>query len=460
MRSRLFRFAACGLVLLSSGAFAAGLLDAYRAARQHDPAFQAARFERDAGQYAIDIGLAGLLPTVSITGSYAKNTGERESTLVDVTQDLDYYDKQAALTLRQPLFNFESYVRYRQGGVQAAYSNAVFDRKEAELASKVSTAYFEALLALERLTLSEAEIVAYGAQRELAERRRYGGEGTITEIAEAESRLEFARAGRAEALDRVAVTRRVLEGITGTPMNDLWVLRPDFIPTGIVPGRLDEWLALAQEHNPEIRARRKLVELAGLEVDRARAGHLPQLDLVARALKAENETISTLNQKSSITTVGVQINIPLFAGGRVNALTGQAIANRGRSMAELDLATNDAMVEVKRQFLAVETGVGRVAAYRKGVDASVVAVEGTKRGMRAGIRTNTDVLDAERQMFFAKRDLAQARFEFLASTLLLKTAAGVLSEKDFAEIEALLVPQYEGGRSTPVSVKRSGGPSS
>ena len=119
MRNCLLGLSACSLALVSSGACAAGLLDAYQAARQNDPAFQAARFERDAGQYAIDIGLAGLLPTVSITGSYAKNTGERESTLVDVTQDLDYYDKQAALTLRQPLFNYESYVRYRQGGVQA-----------------------------------------------------------------------------------------------------------------------------------------------------------------------------------------------------------------------------------------------------------------------------------------------------------------------------------------------------
>jgi len=77
--------------------------------------------------------------------------------------------------------------------------------------------------------------------------------------------------------------------------------------------------------------------------------------------------------------------------------------------------------------------------------------------MRAGIRTNTDVLDAERQMFFAKRDLAQARYEFLASTLLLKTAAGVLSEKDVAEIEALLVPQYDGGQATPVLAKGAGG---
>ena len=117
---------------------------------------------------------------------------------------------------------------------------------------------------------------------------------------------------------------------------------------------------------------------------------------------------------------------------------------------------NEVMVEVKRQFLAVETGIGRVAAFRKAVDASIVAAEGTRRGMRAGIRTNTDVLDAERQMFFAKRDLAQARYEFLASTLLLKTAAGVLSEKDVAEIEALLVPQHDGGQAAPVLAKGSG----
>jgi protease secretion system outer membrane protein len=138
-----------------------------------------------------------------------------------------------------------------------------------------------------------------------------GGEGTITEIAEAESRLEFARAGRAEALDRVAVTMRKLEGMTGTPMRDLWVLRPDFVPTGVRPGQLEEWSALAQDNNPEIRAQRKAYEMASLEVNR-RAGHLPQLDLVARATRSENETISTLNQKTSVTAVGVQLNFPLL----------------------------------------------------------------------------------------------------------------------------------------------------
>lgn len=443
MGYRAARLAGGVLALVSSQVFAAGLLDAYQAARQNDPTFRAARYERDAGQYAIDIGRAGLLPTLAITGAYSKNKGERElpSAGRTFTDALDYKDATTALVLRQPLFNYDSFVRYQQGDVQAAYSDAVFDRKEAELALKVSGAYLDTLSAMDRLALADAEITAYRAQRELAERRRKGGEGTLTDVADAESRLQLARAGRADAFDRVALALRKLEGMTGKPMRPLWILRSDFMPTGVPPGRLDEWSALAQDRNPEIRTRRKAYELASLEVDRNRAGHLPQLDLVARRTRADSETLSTLNQKSSIDSLGLQLSIPLFAGGRVSALTDQAVANRERALAELEAATDEALVELTRQFLAVETGATKVIAYQQAVDAGVVAVEGAKRGMLAGIRTNSDVLEAERLMFAAKRDLFQARYEVLVGTLQLKAAAGVLSEKDVAEIASLLLPQ-------------------
>ncbi|HQO29781.1 MAG TPA: TolC family protein, partial [Accumulibacter sp.] len=196
-------FAAVLLAAFSTTSAAVGLLDAYQAARQNDPAFRAARYERDAGLYAIDLGRSGLLPVVAITGSWSTNRGERryiQGPSLNTTQDLDYRDRSLALTLRQPLFNYDSIVRYRQGFVQAAYSNAVFDKKEAEMAMRLTTAYFEALLAMEKLALSEAEVTAYNEQRQLAERRRQAGEGTITEIAEAESRLQLARAGLADAL--------------------------------------------------------------------------------------------------------------------------------------------------------------------------------------------------------------------------------------------------------------------
>ncbi len=428
------------LALWSSGVLASGLLDAYQAARQNDPTFRAARYERDAGQYAIDLGRAGLLPAVASTGADTKSKGERESTRSSLTQVLDYRDQVAAITLRQPLFNYDSFVRYQQGGVQAAFSDAVFDRKEAELAVKLSSAYFEVLFSMERLALTDAEISAYKAQRELAERRRKGGEGTVTEVAEAESRLQLARAGRADAVDRLSVATLRLESMTAKPMAPLWLLRPDFSPGGVQTGSIEEWSAVAQENSAEIRSRRKSLEFASLDVDRNRAGHYPQLDLVARSSRAENETISTLNQKDTVNAVGVQLNIPIFSGGRVNALTDQAVANRERARAELDAAVNDVLIEVKRQFMAVETGGSKIAANEKAVDASVVAVEGTMRGMKAGIRTNTDVLDAERLMFVAKRDLAQSRYDYLVSVLQLKAAAGVLAEKDVADIATLLLP--------------------
>ncbi len=200
------------------------------------------------------------------------------------------------------------------------------------------------------------------------------------------------------------------------------------------------WSALAEESSPEIRARRKSFEFASLEVDRNRAGHYPQLDFVARSSRTQGESLSTVDQKNVINSVGVQLNVPLFAGGRVDALTGQAVANRARAQAELDAAVNEVLIEVRKQFMAVETGAGKIAAYQKAVDASVVAVEGTLRGMRGGIRSNVDVLNAERVMFVARRDLAQARYEYLLSLLQLRAAAGVLSEKDLQEVASLLLP--------------------
>ncbi|MDS4016146.1 MAG: TolC family protein, partial [Candidatus Accumulibacter sp.] len=253
MRCSLQALAAATLVLSSTGVLAGGLLDAYLAARANDPTFRAARYEREAGQQAIAIGRSSLLPVVAISASYSKNRGERQST-TSTPDDLDYADKQAALTLRQPLFNYEAFVRKQQGGVQAAYSDAVFDRKEGEMTVKLAAAYFEALFSGERLTLAEAEITAYEAQRELAQRRRKGGEGTVTEVAEAESRMQLARAGRADAADRLLVATHALAVMTGKPSGRLWVLRPDFVAPALQPAGIEEWLALAENNSPELRA--------------------------------------------------------------------------------------------------------------------------------------------------------------------------------------------------------------
>ena len=433
-------FAASLTLLAGHSAMAAGLLDAYLAAQRNDPTLRAARFEREAGQLARPIARAGLLPNVSLSSSRSTNSGDRSLAPGLPRQPLDYRSAQDVLSLRQPLFNYESYVRYQQGGVQAEYSDAVFNRKEGELAVRLALAYFDLLLVGEKLAFSDAEVVSLTDQVKLAQRRNTAGEGTLTEIAESGARLAIAEASRADALDQMAVARRALEDMTGQPVAELWVLKKSFVPVSVVPDNVDDWIAQALDKSPEIIAQRKLLDSATLDVDRNRAGHMPRVDFVASLSKTDSESLNTLNQRASVRSLGVQLTVPLFAGFGVTAQTEQAVANRERAAAELDATTGKVQLEVRRWFLAARTGITKVQAYTRAVDASMVAVEGSRRGMSAGIRTNTDVLDAQRTLYSALRDRAQARYEFLTSTLRLKAAAGTLTNQDIAGTDLLLEP--------------------
>jgi protease secretion system outer membrane protein len=297
------------------------------------------------------------------------------------------------------------------------------------------------LLAAEKLGFAEAEVTAFSDQRKSAQRRNAAGEGTITEIAETDARLSIAEANRADAMDQMAVAKRALEEITGKPAGDVRILKSNFAPAGIQSTNLEEWLATALEKSPEIIAQRKLLEAARLEVDRTRALHLPRLDFVASYSKTESDTLNTLNQQASIRSAGVQLTIPLFAGLGVMAQIRQAEASRERTVAELDAAASKVQLEVRRWYMSARTGITKANAYDRAVTSGTVTVDGTKRGMAAGVRTNTEVLDAQRLLFSILRDRAQARYEFLTSMLKLKAAAGVLSEKDISEIDAQLEPQ-------------------
>lgn len=426
------------LLLCSFQAGATGLLDAYRAATLHDPLLRAARYERDAGLEAPAISRAALLPNFSLFSSRSSNTGDRSFSNSVPSQSLDYRSSQDVLSLRQPLLNYEGYRRYQQGGVQVAFSEAQYRKKQTEMLLRVATAYFDVLLASEKLALAEAEIAAFGDQRTAAQRRSKAGEGTLIEIAETDARLAIAEANRADAADQVIVAQRTLEEMTGKPVGNVRRLKNDFVHPAIQPASLEEWLATAFEQNAEIIAQRRVWESSQLEVDRVRAQHIPRLDFVASYSKTENDSLNTLNQQANILSAGVQLTIPLFAGFGVIAQTRQANANRERAMAEVDAIVSRVQIEVRRWFMAVRTGAIKTSAYDRAVTAGTVSVDGTKRGMAAGVRTNTEVLDAQRLLFSVQRDRAQARYDLLTNVLKLKSAAGVLSEKDIAEIDAQL----------------------
>ena len=407
-----------------AGAFSA----AFDAALANDAEYRASRFELQGREQAVPIARAGLLPTVTATYSESRVRGEREQLTAlgqEFSQRLDYRTPYGALQFRTPLVNFEALRRYEASQAQVDGARARFGVRGQELLDRLGTAYVQRLFGEELVALAQAQVKAFQLQSDAAARRFRGGEGTRTDVAEAAAALALARAQLIEAMDARDVSQRTLARITGLASPPLRGLAEDTRPLPMPYDDVDDWIEAGDARNPNVQSRRHLLEEARLEVQRSQAGHLPRLDLVANALNSQNESISTLNQDLRQYSVGIQLNIPIFAGGSVEARVAQAQAEASRVEAQLEADRLALAVDIRRQRQFTQTGLAKIEAYKDAIAASLVALEGNQRGLAAGVRTTVDVNEATRRLFLSRRDFAQARYEVLLARLRLQTLAGL-----------------------------------
>jgi protease secretion system outer membrane protein len=423
---------------------ALGLLDAYDLALRNDPTFQAAIQEREAGEENRIIGRAGLLPNLSWSYNNSRNASEvtQSTALGNVTTDRDYRSYASTLTLQQPLLDYEAYARYRQGAAQALFADERFRGKSQELAVRVLSAYSQALLAQERIELSRAQKRAYAERLQLNERLLKGGEGTRTDLLETQARLSLAQAEEIESLDTQDAALRELEAIVGEPLQieELAPLTRQFNIPPLEPNRFETWRDLAMANNPELKSQHHALDAAEYEVERKRAGHMPKVSLYASSRQTSSDSESSYNQKYDTNSVGIQVSLPLFAGGSVSASTRQAANQLSQAQYELDAQTARTLIELRKQFNLNTSGAAKVRAYEMAVSSATALVTATKKSVTGGERVNLDVLDAEQQLFTARRDLADARHAYLLARIQLKYFAGLLNEQDLRALARYFQP--------------------
>ena len=337
------------------------------------------------------------------------------------------------MQLRQALFNLDAYARYKQGKAQAVLSEQIFSIRTQDLLLRLIGAYFDVLFADEQVALVQSQRDAFAEQRTVNERLLKHGEGTRTDVLEVQARFELAEAQLIEAKDNQDTARLTLAGIIGGEPGKLSSMNDGFRMQSLQPSNVEAWRSLALRSNPELLAQTTAIEVAKQEINKARAGHAPRLDFVASYSKTASETINTLNQDATIRGVGVQLNIPLYAGGAVNAATRQSVANLEKVKADLQAKTDKALIEVNKQFSAVQSGILRVNALNRAVEAGNLLVKATEQSIKGGVRINLDLLNAQQQVYSSKRDLAQARYGYLLASLRLRAAAGTLSAEDVAQ---------------------------
>jgi protease secretion system outer membrane protein len=425
---------ACGLLLApAEQASAIGLMQAYNAALINDPTYRSAISENQAGKEYKAIGRSGLLPTLQY--SYATSQNKAETTAPnflgkETTSNSEYRSITNNVSLRQTLFNLDAYARYKQGIAQTKYSDAQFSGRSMDLMIRLVSSYADAKYAEDQLGLISAQRDSYLEQKRVNDRMFEKGEGTRTDMLETQARLDVAEAQVIEYTDNLMNARNTLAGMTGSDVTQLDGLGADFKVMSVTPNIFEEWKVIAEANNSELAAARYSLEAAQQEITKSRAGHAPRLDLNAGYNRGISDSYTTQKQDIAVRNIGIQLVIPLYSGGYVDAVSKQAVANRDRARSDLDATTNKVMIELRKQFNSVNSSIAKMIALQKSVDSATLLVEATKQSVKGGVRINLDVLNAQQQLVASKRDLALARYTYLTSFLRLRIAAGVVNVDD------------------------------
>ncbi len=433
--------AATALAMASTLAQAQSLQDLYDAARSYDATYLAARSQAEAAQSRLAQSGALRLPTANL---YAATT-RSGSDAPKLSENIYGTVNQVALSARQPLYNRANSETISQA--EKAYEIATSDLETAEqdLIVRLSQAYFDVLAAQDNLSTTRANQTAITEQLASAKRNFEVGTATITDTREAQARFDLTSAQEIAAQNDLSTKRAALDTLVG---RSGIAPRPLAVPVAIPPltrPSVDDWLSGADADSPNIRKARLAYDIAQLETEKARAGHLPTLDLVGSVSSNHNDGVSgvgtgtgTLPGLYKNASIGLQLNLPVFSGFAVQNRVKETLDLAEKSRNDLDGARRGVALGTRQAFLGVQSGIALVKALEAAESSSQLALEATQLGYKVGVRVTLDVLNAQTQLFTTQRDLAKARYDLVLGSLKLRQAAGQLKPEDVTAVNQLL----------------------
>lgn len=420
------------------------LVDIYQLAVERDPTWSAARNANLAAQEKLEQGKALYRPTVT----FSSNASRTESDIRYLSgnnpfrtggpQSFDTFGY--GINVNQPILRMQNYLQYQQSKVQVSQADKQLILAQQNLILRTSQAYFDVLLAQDKIDLINAQKAAINRQLEQAKANFELGNATITDVNEAQARYDLTTAQEIAALNEFEVKKRTVQSVIGEMPKKLAPARSDLKTTLPEPNNMDKWVELAMQSNLNLSIQQQNLELATQEVDKQNAGHYPTLDAVGSYTDTRaSGGINGFGTDLQSGVIGLQLAIPLYQGGATSSRIREAVANKQKAQDDVEAARRQADLDTRQAYLNLTGSVAQVQAYEQALTSSQSQVDSTTLGYEVGVRNSVDVLNAQQQLFSAKRDLLQARYTYLLSTLKLKSAIGMLNEGDLAEINQRLL---------------------
>ena len=421
------------------------LLDIYNDALENDPQYKSAEFSYLSGKEIKVQGRAALLPNISINAQTNWNEYYQNGELRN-----EYNNFNTSARLSQPLIRLDSWFKYRQSKFLTDAAEADFAYSQQALIVRTAELYFNVLRAIDNLSAARSEEKAIKKQLDQIRQRYEVGLSAVTEVQEAQLAFDLSLASRTRVEGEVYTAKESLNALVGRDIISLDGLVNDLNVSNPVPASKEEWTRKAVENNFRLQAA-NLRKFASKNNARSVASnHLPKVDIVGVQTESETNQYSfdgfntgggfniTVPDETQRDTYSLQLSMPIFQGGAVISRTKQAYAESNKSSEDALFAERNVIQDVRSQYSNVVTLVANLRAQKQAVVSASSALEATRVGYEVGTRNIVDLLQAEKNLYSAERNLSNAKYDYLITTLRLHLAAGTLTPENLIEINNLL----------------------
>jgi outer membrane protein len=404
----------------------------FTAALDYSPALRIAEARWQVGTQRRKAATGQLLPQLNANASRSDNTQESLGTVAN------YAGERSSLQLTQVLFNWQAFNARKQAAILEDLAEAEYYATLAGLLTDVAEKYFNVLQAQDALRSAVAEVDAVARQAAMVERLHELQQVQITDLYDAEARLAFAQSQQLDMESQLTLVREELRALSGVSVGELYQLDPTQ-DLAAPQGSLESWLALASQSNPLVRAREFAVDAADKAIAQRQGAYMPRVTLIAQKQISDLGYDNFRNPRTETDYIGVDVQIPLFAGGSNRAQVAEARSLHSIAENELHQTTLQIVESTRMAYLQVQSAALRVQAAKRLAESTALSYTARQRGFELGTVTSVDVLNALRDRFSAERDLQRARYDHIRYSLVLKREAGSLSAEDLLDVGTWLV---------------------
>ncbi|MDA7800852.1 TolC family outer membrane protein [Gammaproteobacteria bacterium] len=420
------------------------LLDIYNEALENDPTYKAAEYSYLADKELKVQGRAALLPSITLSGSTNWNEYYQNK---ELQQQYNSFSSSARVT--QPLFRLDTWFQYRQSKSLTDAAEADFAFEQQNLLVRTAELYFGVLRAIDNLNAAISEEKAIKKQLDQAKQRFEVGLSAITGVQEAQLAFDLSKASRIRTEGSLYSARESLNALIGREIFSLNELGDSLLIDLPTPSSKQKWVELALENNYQLKAAYLRKKAAKSSARSVASNHLPKIDIVGSQSESETnqfnyEGFNIDGQGIPVPSVtgrrnySIQLSMPLFQGGAVNSRRKQAYSQYERANENTLFTERRIIQEVRSQFSNVLTLVANVNAQKQAVVSATSALEATQVGYRVGTRNVVDLLQAEKNLYSAEKNLANAKYDYILANLRLGLASGTITPADIVKINNLL----------------------